>query len=412
MILSGLPNGSNKNETGFCLVKISKIKESFINLRSGQLKQSGSNNLSPLPLRVAAMADDTYEIIDGFKRFTAWKAAGWELIPVVIEPSGTVTEYKKKMLESNNTKRTLTAMDEADIVNSLYSEDNLTVPAISKLLEHKKDWVSKRLAMATKLSELVQKYVAEGKIGPSLANYLTAIDKINQDIILDVFSRHEFTYNDKAIFIQSYRIANEQERKELINNPGGVKKNSAVQMFSKAFYFLENTLEKANQELMELQSLNIPENMTDGEKRRLKALCYGLTLTMKETLSSFDKYVSENSEITVAKKSEIFQEKKSSDNENIINKQFEKVFETQQIQALNSTSCESKKEELFGYLSHVQVSEFLICTNDMEEKNDHTRSEKTVENRRHSRSDSGRGIESSFQWLQSTENKFMHPGFS
>ncbi len=41
--------------------------------------------LAPLPVRVAASEDGTYEVLDGFKRVARWIADGYTHVPAIVE---------------------------------------------------------------------------------------------------------------------------------------------------------------------------------------------------------------------------------------------------------------------------------------------------------------------------------------
>jgi len=264
---------TDPNEAGaeICYVPLSKLRTSYAPLRVGLLKTS-TPSLQLLPVRVVATNDGHYEIIDGFKRLSFWKSKGRDSIPVVIESSGSAIDYKRQLLESNTVKRSLTTMDEAKVVQSLKEEDKKSLSDIAKFLRHKKDWVSSRLSMATNLSLLAQKQLAEGKFGPTLANYLTSLPSECQDRILDCFSTQKLSHRDKLLVLQSYRMADEQERKSLLENPFGILKESFAPKFSQTFHIQEERLQKATQAITELQSFFISSDIDDAERRRLEAL--------------------------------------------------------------------------------------------------------------------------------------------
>ncbi len=89
--------------------------------------------LAPLPVRVAASEDRTYEVLDGFKRVARWIADGHTHVPAVVEDAPGVVR-KARLLEANAPRRTLSAMDEARVVRSLADDDQLTAPQMAKLL--------------------------------------------------------------------------------------------------------------------------------------------------------------------------------------------------------------------------------------------------------------------------------------
>ena len=91
--------------------------------------------LAPLPVRVAAVGDGTYQVLDGFKRLARWRREGATHIPVVVEADAfSRVVGKARLLEANTPKRTVSPMDEARVVHSLATDDQLSPTQITKLL--------------------------------------------------------------------------------------------------------------------------------------------------------------------------------------------------------------------------------------------------------------------------------------
>ena len=111
-----------------------RLRTSYRPLRAGKIGIVEECDLKPLPLRVIGNDDGNFEIIDGFKRFTAWMEERRETVPVIIESPGSRAEHKRRLLQANAPHRTLTPMDEGRVVDSLLTEDGMTATAIAKLL--------------------------------------------------------------------------------------------------------------------------------------------------------------------------------------------------------------------------------------------------------------------------------------
>src|SRR5438128_1350372 len=117
-----------------------------------------ASSLAPLPLRVAARNDGTYEVLDGFKRLASWTHDGHTHVPVVVEDALGVVR-KARLLEANAPRRTLSPMDEARVVRSLADEDHLTPTQIAKLLGRGRGWVDRRLMLGRRLTPAVAEQV-------------------------------------------------------------------------------------------------------------------------------------------------------------------------------------------------------------------------------------------------------------
>src|SRR6266852_40328 len=82
-------------------------------------RTDAGTSLAPLPLRVAPAGDDTYEVLDGFKRLARWRHEGHTHVPVVVEDAGAGVVGKARLLEANTPRRTVSPMDEARVVRAL-----------------------------------------------------------------------------------------------------------------------------------------------------------------------------------------------------------------------------------------------------------------------------------------------------
>ena len=122
-----------------------------------------ASSLAPLPLRVAARNDGTYEVLDGFKRLASWTHDGHTHVPVVVEDALGVVR-KARLLEANAPRRTLSPMDEARVVRSLADEDHLTPTQIAKLLGRGRGWVDRRLMLGRRLTPAVADHVDAGRL--------------------------------------------------------------------------------------------------------------------------------------------------------------------------------------------------------------------------------------------------------
>ena len=120
--------------TGVLELPVARLATTLAPLRGPRTDPASA--LAPLPLRVAATGDGTYEVLDGFKRLAAWTGAGDTHVPVVVEDAPGVVG-KARLLEANAPRRTLSPMDEARVVRALADNDQLTPVQIAKLLGHK-----------------------------------------------------------------------------------------------------------------------------------------------------------------------------------------------------------------------------------------------------------------------------------
>ena len=155
-----------------CFLPADRLRTTYAPLRPGapmRLPDEGAE----LPIRVVPTEEDTYEVIDGFKRLERWREQGHSLIPAVVEPPSSPEEHKRLLLLTNSPPRTLTALDEARVVCSLMSEEGLSQARIARKLGHKPRWVARRVDIGTRLSATAEEKLAQGTIGPTFAHALS-----------------------------------------------------------------------------------------------------------------------------------------------------------------------------------------------------------------------------------------------
>lgn len=272
MIDQTTKKGSVYDGGEFTHISVSELKTTYSPLRAGNLPLSLSEALNSLPIRVVPTDDGHFEIIDGFKRFAAWQSEGREEIPVIMERSVSVAEQKKLLLSANSPARTLTPLDEGLVIRSLLEDDQMKPAAVAKLLGRKKKWVIQRAAMVKQLSAAAQQKLGSGEIGPTIGKLLTSLKEKEQDELLNCFSEHKLRVCDQQIIIQAYRISDSSEKKELLASPAEVLSQNSRPAFSTLTNALEKRLKRGLDAIDDLQSFQIPPELSSSESRRLNAL--------------------------------------------------------------------------------------------------------------------------------------------
>jgi ParB-like chromosome segregation protein Spo0J len=228
--------------------------------------------MAPLPIRVVPTEDGNHEVIDGFKRLDLWRQQGRELIPVIVERRGSTLEHKRLLLLANTPPRTLTAMDEARVVWSLMKDDGLTRKRVEDLLDRKTQWVRSRATIGKRLGDKGQRSLARGDIGLTLAEALCGVSSKDQDLLLGAKERHGLKHQEALALVSSYRVADEVDRRTLLDSPLDVLRPSQSLVISATATGLEHRLERIREALVDLADFVIPPELTPAEQRRLGAL--------------------------------------------------------------------------------------------------------------------------------------------
>jgi integrase len=196
---------------------IARLATSLAPLR-GPRTDAGSL-LAPLPLRVAATGDGTYEVLDGFKRLAHWTHDGHTHVPVVVEDAAGVVR-KARLLEANAPRRTLSPLDEARVVRSLTDDDQLTPTQIAKLLGRGRGWVDRRLNARPSARPAVAAQVDAGRLSATTAQTLATFPRGEQPRLADVLLRHGLRTREEDAFLAAWRVADDAATREaLLRDP-------------------------------------------------------------------------------------------------------------------------------------------------------------------------------------------------
>ena len=137
-----------------------------------------------------------YEMVDGFKRLRAARQIpGWtKLSARIVEGDECVA--KKSMLMFNQQGSGLSALEEAWVIQSLHREHRMTQPAIATLLCRHQSWVSRRLSLAEKLTDVAQEQVRLGVLTPSTARLLASMPRGIQEPLLTTIQREALSFQE------------------------------------------------------------------------------------------------------------------------------------------------------------------------------------------------------------------------
>ena len=271
---------------------VPEIATSWRDLRSGTSRVKASD-LRDMPIRVV-LQDGRYEVIDGFKRLDRWKQTGIDRVPVLVECCTDGLSPKRFLLEANSQKRTISAVDEAMVIESMIKDDGLTVRSVANILGRRKEWVIGRRSLL-RLSSDARKLLSSGRINLMVAHLLTAISHKDQDAILAAVEKHALKMREIQLLIQTWRAASDEEKPGLLADPLFKKEQQDSPSHSARLKALESKLSAIRNALNEFQSLIIPQDMAEAEQRRLQAICSSIQNQIDQMSSSIK---SEASDVT------------------------------------------------------------------------------------------------------------------
>jgi ParB family transcriptional regulator, chromosome partitioning protein len=196
-------------DSSLCDLRITRPGEQEKMNRSLRL----SGQLNPLIVRVTD--NDSYQILDGFKRYHSAKDLGWDYLDArIVDVS--LAQGKTMMLSYNKSGRSLLDYDEALIVYSLKKDHALEQSAISSLTGYSRSWVCRRLALIEKLDPKVQDSLRLGVITHSQARAIVKLPRGNQVEFVRCIADNQLTSRDSQILAEKYLEASDRKNQQYI----------------------------------------------------------------------------------------------------------------------------------------------------------------------------------------------------
>jgi ParB family transcriptional regulator, chromosome partitioning protein len=145
--------------------------------------------LTPL---VVCLREETYEVLDGFKRLAAARTLGLKTVTTrLLQADDRVA--KAAIHGLNQTGSRTQEWEEAWIVHALIREDGMTQVDVAELLCRHKSWVCRRLALVEKLADPAREDLRLGLLSTTAARSLVRLPAGNQADVLATLHRDELT---------------------------------------------------------------------------------------------------------------------------------------------------------------------------------------------------------------------------
>ncbi len=164
---------------------------------------------------VVCLRQETYEILDGFKRLAAARAIGLKTLSIrLLEADERVA--KAAIHGLNQTGRRPQEWEEAWIVHALVREDGMTQVEVAELLGRHKSWVCRRLALVEKLSNEAREDLRLGLLSTTAARAMVRLPPGNQVDVLATLHRDELTAAELEGVVDLFLAAGSQSQEEYI----------------------------------------------------------------------------------------------------------------------------------------------------------------------------------------------------
>lgn len=160
------------NEIGLCRISLSgwNPRKNFEPEALEELKKSIREHgiLEPLIVRAKpGNPEEGYELVAGERRFRAAQELGFEMVPVVIKELSD-RDVREIMLIENLQRSGLEPLEEAEALNALLQEDEITQEDLGKKLGKSQSWIANRLRLLKAPDELKGMIISR-KISPKHA---------------------------------------------------------------------------------------------------------------------------------------------------------------------------------------------------------------------------------------------------
>jgi ParB/RepB/Spo0J family partition protein len=172
------------------------------------LSLSTVGQLQPI---VVQKTEDSYNIIDGVKRFRASKILEIEDLDAFILDVD--NKFAKAMILHYNRKtNSLNIYEQGMIVYSLVHDHKMQQQEIAIYLKQSRSWVCRRLGIIEHLTEEVLDALRMGNITLTHARDLIKLPRGNQSELLKVIINQKLSSRDSKILISLYEKSNDKDR--------------------------------------------------------------------------------------------------------------------------------------------------------------------------------------------------------
>ncbi len=252
------------------------------------VSMQSAGQLQPVILQVN---EDTYNIIDGIKRYRAALELGiGELQAVVFEVPTAMA--KAMILHYNRYSSSLNLYEQGLIVSSLVHEHNLSQKEVARLLRQSHSWVCRRLSMIERLLPQVQDAIRMGSLSVSHGRELVKLPRGNQEGTLRVVLQEGLSCRECAIVVDKLLKSKDKVDREYIYQHS---REVISEVLKKDKFYDSRLSEHGNQllksrELLRLQ-INIMSSVLQSVKtQKLRADEHAILLPgIQELLSPIDR---------------------------------------------------------------------------------------------------------------------------
>jgi ParB/RepB/Spo0J family partition protein len=209
---------------GFVELALSQIGESFGHLRlvhprwDASMVQSMRKYGQLSPVVVSRPIAGCYELIDGFKRLRACRTLDLKSLKATVLDAG-IRACKAAMIQLNWKAASMTKLEEAMVLHSLFREDGLTQAQMATLLGRHKSWVCRRISLIERLCDEALELIKLGLLSVTAARELARLPRGNQQAALGTIQKYHLDSRESARLVSILLERPRWEHQVVLNFP-------------------------------------------------------------------------------------------------------------------------------------------------------------------------------------------------
>jgi ParB family transcriptional regulator, chromosome partitioning protein len=166
-------------------------------------------------------ADDTFVVIDGYRRVRALRRLGRDTVTAGCWPGKEAEALIATRLMQ--TAEPETALEQSWLLAELHERFGRSLEELARRFGHSVSWVSRRLALVHELPDSIQERVRRGEMGAhGAAKYLVPLARANREVCLqlvEAIGATRLSSRDLGILYTGYQAGNGVTRQRLLEAP-------------------------------------------------------------------------------------------------------------------------------------------------------------------------------------------------
>ena len=164
---------------------------------------------------IARVHEDSYQLIDGFKRFYASENLLMDTLQCRILDVD-LSQAKVLLLSYNRPHQSMEAWEEAMVLQDLQQTCSMDQRSLAELIGYSRSWVSRRLSLIEKIDEKVSSQIMMGVLSSSQARALIRLPRGNQCAVASAIINFNLTSRQSDMLVEVFLKAKDEDQQQYI----------------------------------------------------------------------------------------------------------------------------------------------------------------------------------------------------